>query len=309
MPWYTGLDRVAKSTGRPVELVDGWKSHGHGPMNSVKSIICHHTAGPDNGKNYPSYGTVRNGRPGLPGPLAQLGIGRDGTIYVFGAGVAYHAGKVTSTKYNNWNALGIEAENNGTGEKWGDELMESYVLLVRALIDEFKLPLSAVLGHKEVCKPRGRKIDPNFDMDAFRAAVKRGYWKKGGGKPSPAPAKPVESKPAPAKAKPAGKEWPDVPMKVNGSKTKEWDRAWRELLAAVGYKDKDLTKNFQNWLKDHGEYKGLVDSSFGSMTVKALQSFLKDKGLYKGLIDGKRQKMTIEAEKAYLSLPANRGVK
>lgn len=205
MPWYTGLDRVAKSTGRPVELVDGWETHGHGPMNSVKSIICHHTAGPNNGKNYPSYNTVRNGRPGLPGPLAQLGIGRDGTIYVFGAGVAYHAGKVTSTKYNNWNALGIEAENNGTGEKWGDELMESYVLLVRALIDEFKLPLSAVLGHKEVCKPRGRKIDPNFDMDEFRAAVKRGYWKKGGGKPKPESTKPVESKPAPAKPKPAGK--------------------------------------------------------------------------------------------------------
>lgn len=205
MPWYTGLDRVAKSTGRKVELVDGWEKHGHGPMNSVKSIICHHTAGPDNGKNYPSYNTVRNGRPGLPGPLAQLGIGRDGTIYVFGAGVAYHAGKVTSTKYNNWNALGIEAENNGVGEKWGDELMESYVLLVRALIDEFKLPLSAVLGHKEVCKPRGRKIDPNFDMGEFREAVKRGYWKKGGSKPSPAPAKPVESKPAPAKPKPEGK--------------------------------------------------------------------------------------------------------
>lgn len=306
--WMTGLDRVAKATGRKVVLVDGWEKRGHGPMNSVTSIICHHTAGPDNGQSYPSLNTVKNGRPGLPGPLAQLGIGRDGTIYVIGSGVAYHAGKVGSTKHNNWNAIGIEAENNGTGEKWGDELMESYVRLVRALVDEFKLPISAVLGHKEVAIPKGRKIDPNFDMGDFRDAVKRGYWKKGESKP--APAKP-ETKPTASK----GKEWPAVPMAVNGSKTKEWDRAWNELMSAIDYKDKSLTTNMQRWLKDHGEYKGIIEADhgkkpvFGTMLIEALQSFLKKKKLYTGLIDGKRQKMTIEAEKKYLNLPANRGVK
>lgn len=203
--WMTGLDRVAKSTGRKVVLVDGWEKRGHGPMNSVTSIICHHTAGPNNGKNYPSLGTVQNGRPGLAGPLAQIGIGRDGTIYVIASGVAYHAGKVASTKHNNWNAIGIEAENNGVGEKWGDEIMESYVLFVRALVDEFKLPLSAVLGHKEVAIPKGRKIDPSFDMNDFRAAVKRGYWKeKSGSKPAPETTKPSGNKPAPSK--PVSKE-------------------------------------------------------------------------------------------------------
>lgn len=203
--WMTGLDRVAKSTGRKVVLVDGWEKRGHGPMNSVTSIICHHTAGPNNGKNYPSLDTVQNGRPGLAGPLAQIGIGRDGTIYVIASGVAYHAGKVASTKYNNWNAIGIEAENNGVGEKWGDEIMESYVLFVRALVDEFKLQLSAVLGHKEVAVPKGRKIDPSFDMDEFRKAVKRGYWKeKTGSKPAPETTKPSGSKPAPSK--PVSKE-------------------------------------------------------------------------------------------------------
>lgn len=203
--WMTGLDRVAKSTGRKVVLVDGWEKRGHGPMNSVTSIICHHTAGPNNGKNYPSLGTVQNGRPGIAGPLAQIGIGRDGTIYVIASGVAYHAGKVASTKHNNWNAIGIEAENNGVGEKWGDEIMESYVLFVRALVDEFKLPLSAVLGHKEVAVPKGRKIDPSFDMDEFRKAVKRGYWKeKSGSKPAPETTKPSGNKPAPSK--PVSKE-------------------------------------------------------------------------------------------------------
>lgn len=313
MPWYTGLDRVAKSTGRKVELVEGWEKRGHGPMNSVKSIVCHHTAGPNNGKNYPSYSTVKNGRPGLAGPLAQLGIGRDGTIYVFGSGVAYHAGKVISTKYNNWNAIGIEAENNGIGEKWGDELMESYVLLVRALIDEFKLPLSAVLGHKEVCKPRGRKIDPNFDMDEFRAAVKRGYWKKAE-KPSVKP--PVQSKPAPSKPKPTtpAKGWPNTKLRVTDKHTTASHKAWVELLAALKvngkypYRHKDLTENFQRWLRDLGYYKRAIDGDFGYHTIVALQEFLKDKKLYKGLIDGKREGMTVKAEINYLNLDANRGV-
>lgn len=308
MPYYTGLARVARSTGRPVEEVEGWEKRGHGPMSEVKSIICHHTAGPNNGKNYPSMSTVKNGSKALPGPLAQFGIGRDGTIYVIAAGLSYHAGKVGSTAHGNASAIGIEAENNGLGEPWGDEIMESYVKLVAALIKEFKLPLSAVLGHKEVAVPRGRKIDPSFSMDTFRNAVKRGYWK---GNKAPAKPKPETTKPQASKPKPStGKGWPAQPLKVTSKHTAESHEAWVELLAAVGYKDRDLTKNFQRWLQDLGYYPKnyLIDGSFGEWTVKALQSFLKSKKLYHGLIDGKRQGMTVEAEIKYLNLPANRGV-
>lgn len=303
MPYYTGLARVAKKTGRKVVEIEGWEKRGHGPMSGVKSIICHHTAGPNNGKNYPSLGTVQKGTASISGPLAQFGIGRDGTIYVIAAGLSYHAGRVANTAHSNSYAIGIEAENNGVGEAWGTEIMESYVRLVRALLEEFSLPLSAVLGHKEIAVPRGRKIDPSFSMDSFRSAVKRGYWRKDGEKPQ----KPSITKPKP---KPSGKEWPNVKLPVTSKHTAASHKAWVQLLAAVGYKNEDLTKNFQRWLKELGYYPRtyLIDGKFGEWTVKALQSFLKHKKLYNGLIDGKREEMTIKAEIAYLNLDANRGV-
>ena len=180
MPYYTGLARVARTTGYPVKEISGWKTRGNGTMSPVRSIMCHHTAGGRNG-NYPSLSVVRDGRPGLPGPLAHYGIGRDGAIYVIAAGLAYHAGKVSKTAYTNRHSIGIEAENTGTGERWSDAQLDSYVKLCRALIDEFKLPVSAVIGHKEAAVPKGRKVDPAFinprmSMNDFRRYVKRGYY-------------------------------------------------------------------------------------------------------------------------------------
>ena len=43
--------------------------------------------------------------------------------------------------------------------------------LCRALADHYGVPNARVLGHREIAKPAGRKVDPNFDMTAFRAAV------------------------------------------------------------------------------------------------------------------------------------------
>ncbi|WP_409466317.1 hypothetical protein [Amycolatopsis sp. GA6-003] len=45
--------------------------------------------------------------------------------------------------------------------------LDAYARLCTA----FSRPVAAVLRHKEVCSPRGRKSDPNFDMTGFRAHV------------------------------------------------------------------------------------------------------------------------------------------
>lgn len=181
--WYTGLARVARKTGFPVVEVPGWQKRGHGGFKGCESIIVHHTATAAPG-NYPSLNVVAYGRAGLKGPLSQYGIGRDGTIYVIAAGYAAHAGR--DSQVHPWQArnvysIGIEGENDGRGEVWGEQQMESYVALVRALCDEFGLPISRVYGHKEIAYTStgrlGRKTDPTFNMDAFRNAVKRGYWK------------------------------------------------------------------------------------------------------------------------------------
>ena len=167
--WLTDLADVARSTGLPVIEVPGWRTRGHGPMTDVRTIIAHHTAGPASG-NYPSLGVVRDGRPGLAGPLAQLGLARDGTVYVIAAGLCWHAGVSRDPSYTNSHAVGIEAEGTGT-DPWPARQMDAYARLCRALADHYGLPCSRVLGHKETCAPVGRKVDPNFDMDAFRKRV------------------------------------------------------------------------------------------------------------------------------------------
>lgn len=169
----TDLADACRKSGLPVEEVDGWQTRGHGPFFGLNTIVCHHTATPSGAAgNYPSLRVVRDGRSDLPGPLSQLGLGRDGTVYVIAAGVAYHAGATFFQRQDNWHALGIEAEHDGLSP-WPEIQLSAYVRLVAALADHYGIPLSNVQGHKEVATPLGRKVDPNFDMTEFRARVKR----------------------------------------------------------------------------------------------------------------------------------------
>lgn len=169
----TNLASVVRSSGLTVVEVPGWRTRGHGQMTAVDAIICHHTAGPKTG-NYPSLNVVTEGRSDLAGPLSQLGLGRNGTVYVIAAGVAYHAGATFETWQNNWHAIGIEAEATGVDD-WPDVQYDAYARLCAALRHGYDVPNDRVLGHKEVAKPKGRKPDPNFDMNVFRAAVARAY--------------------------------------------------------------------------------------------------------------------------------------
>lgn len=173
----TNLATILRNAGLSVSEVSGWATRGHGQMNPVKSIICHHTAGPATG-DMPSLNFIRDGSASLPGPLSQLALGRSGTWFVVAAGLSYHAGVVTdSSLYSNANAIGIEAEGTGlpatdSGHAhWPEVQYQSYLKGVRALKAAFNVPTARVLGHKEVASPLGRKIDPNFSMAEFRAAL------------------------------------------------------------------------------------------------------------------------------------------
>lgn len=138
-------------------------------MGSIQSVLCHHTAGPSKG-NAPSLNVVKNGRPGLSGPLAHFVLGRDGTVFLVASGICYHAGVVKSSIYQNSHSIGIEAEATGTSS-WPSVQMDAYAKLCKALCKEFGLSTSRVVGHKEACSPVGRKPDPNFNMSDFRAKV------------------------------------------------------------------------------------------------------------------------------------------
>ena len=108
----TWLPQVLLDAGLKVAEQPGWRTRGRGDVGPTKGVICHHTAGAKTG-NMPSLGVVTNGRPDLPGPLAQLCLGRDGTYFVVAAGRCNHAGR------GNWQAdslpIVIEAKADHAG--------------------------------------------------------------------------------------------------------------------------------------------------------------------------------------------------
>ena len=179
------LLRAVKASGLPYTEVAGWKTRGRREMGTIRTITCHHTATPRSVKrstDYPTMGVVRDGRPGIPGPLAQIGLGRSGRVYLIAAGVANHAGRSRAVSMTNPHAIGIEAE--GAMEAWPKAQYDAYVRLVAALANEF--PGVQILGHKESASPPGRKNDPSFNMNSFRKAVAAA--RKRPSKPTPAPA-------------------------------------------------------------------------------------------------------------------------
>lgn len=186
--YLTDLATIARRTGFPVVEEWGWRTRGHGGMNSVQSVVCHHDAAnlPPNRFNT----VIRDGHSSLAGPLAQFALRQDGTIHVVAAGLCYHAGRVFANGYNNSNAVGIEANNSGVGEPWPDVQIRAYIALCGELAKAYNFPVENVRGHKEVAIPFGRKIDPNgINMSDFRRKV--GEYVKGAA-PAPAPVQPKD---------------------------------------------------------------------------------------------------------------------
>lgn len=182
--YLTDLADVLRAAGLPVTEVDGWRTRGYDgdgdgdpgdDLRGVECIVIHHTASSwAAAGDYPTLTIVRDGRSDLAGPLAQLGLGRSGEWYVVAAGRANHTGATFETWQANANALGIEAEAAGTGDArdWPPAQLDSYARGVAALAAHYGVPIERVLGHKEIAAPLGRKTDPSFDMDTFRAHVR-----------------------------------------------------------------------------------------------------------------------------------------
>lgn len=189
------LADVLRAAGQTVVEADGWKDRGRAEMGAVKGILAHHTAGPKSG-NSPSLSLVLNGRSDLPGPLSQLFLARDGTWHVLAAGRCNHAG-LGSWHGASGNAqfIGIEAENAGDGrDPWPAVQMAAYVNGCAAILKHLGADAVMVAGHKEYATPRGRKIDPSFDMVDFREQVEKAMT---GDKPV---VRPAVAKVDPAKA-------------------------------------------------------------------------------------------------------------
>lgn len=169
---------ILRRHGLKVKVVPGWKTRGRPASTggfSPVGVLCHHTATTVAWTVLAVIRLLTGGRSGLPGPLCQFGLDRDGTVWLVAAGRANHAGvarPVGSVAGGDGNELyfGIEAFNSGTGEPWPAAQYNAYVLLAAVLQVEFtKNSARAVSGHKETSTTG--KIDPTFDMSVFRSRV------------------------------------------------------------------------------------------------------------------------------------------
>ena len=168
------LPDVLAGAGLKVSLVDGWEGRGHDALGRILGVICHYTATPDTRRNMPTLDLLVHGRSDLPGPLSQLGLGRDGTYYVIASGRANHAGRGewNGIMAGNTNLIGIEAENSGRGDDpWPAVQLDAYHRGVAAILREVGRTAASCCGHREFARPSGRKTDPNFEMDEFRQRV------------------------------------------------------------------------------------------------------------------------------------------
>lgn len=170
----TWLPAVLNGAGLGTSEYRDWRTRGRAEMGRVRGVMIHHTAGARTG-NMPSLDLLVRGRPDLNGPLAQLGLGRDGTFYILAAGRANHAGDGVwqGIRTGNSSFIGIEAENSGQeDDPWPPVQMEALRLGVAAILKHIGASHMMVCGHREYALPKGRKPDPLWAMAPFRESVK-----------------------------------------------------------------------------------------------------------------------------------------
>lgn len=196
-PLPGNLPTLLRAAGLTVVEVPGWQTRGRpastGDFNPV-GVLCHHTAtGPD-WTDARVVDLLVKGRAGLPGPLSQLGLARDGTVHVIAAGRCNHAGRARASgtvASGDGNALyiGVEAFNDGIGEPWPAAQYDAYVRLCAALcVRVTGNSVNTVRAHKETSTTG--KVDPLFDMGAFRTRVAQAMRELT--IPAPVPTPPLE---------------------------------------------------------------------------------------------------------------------
>lgn len=165
MPRLLNLPAALKKFGCEVEVVPGWERRGDS-LFSPRCTVGHHTAGPRNGDR-PSLRVVVEGRPGLPGPLAQDFLTRSGVVVVVAAGRANHAGVGGFRGLRgNSSAMGNEAESSGRGD-WTPEQLEALPRLHAAHLWLMGQDASWYCSHRTWAEPPGRKIDPVAILDSW----------------------------------------------------------------------------------------------------------------------------------------------
>ena len=102
---------------------------------------------------------------------AQIWVDRRGVWHFISYGIAWHAGAVNDSAFDNWHAAGIETDHT-TGEEWPAAQLEALRKGTAACLAHERKSSANLAFHKTICVPVGRKSDPDgLDLRAERAAV------------------------------------------------------------------------------------------------------------------------------------------
>lgn len=198
-------DVLRPALGGRLKTLPGWQDSGHGDFGDIWGVMLHHT-----GNAAESAQSIRDGRPDLPGPVANLHIAPDGTVTIVAVGVAWHAGIGSypgiPTGGANQVTIGIECawpKINPDGSydpnyTWPDAQIIAMRDTCAALVAKLGRGPERVIGHKEYAGSAQGKWDPgNLDMDWFRGEVGKSLRGEFNQKPPVAPPPPPPPPPPP----------------------------------------------------------------------------------------------------------------
>lgn len=172
------FSQETKLTGiKPEFLLMPCTNYNERPMGvKPEVIILHHTA------PFPSLAKVGYFFQDVNSRVSShFTVGKDGLIIqsVDEKDRAWHSGPsawLGKTNVNDY-SLGIEILNDGDSKDPFTELQYNAVAkLVSYLMKKYDIPLSKVIGHRDIAIPLGRKIDPadNFDWKLVKAKIRKG---------------------------------------------------------------------------------------------------------------------------------------
>jgi hypothetical protein len=155
----TWLADELRAAGLRVNEVPGWQTRGSATFTPRVSLR-HHTVTPASWTDAAVIRLLRDGRRDLPGPLCQVGLGRDGTCHIIAAGRANHAGygRWAGIGTGNTVAFGVESFNNGR-EPFTFAQIEAWDVLDATVLAKLGRPADNLCSHAEWALPTGRKTD------------------------------------------------------------------------------------------------------------------------------------------------------
>lgn len=171
----TDSAKVLRKVG--LEVIEFDRPIGRGrSMAGVYAIIDHDTVTGQNWSDVSVANLLKNGRPGVPGPLSQYGMDRRGRLWFIADGKSNHNGYGTNPPGVTNNSIGLEVfcagGLAGKEEPYNAIQRRNAAIFDAALTEFYRLPVERVLGHKE-SDPR-RKVDPwGVNMNEIRRMVRQ----------------------------------------------------------------------------------------------------------------------------------------